>query len=79
MLILLNLNPVPKRNWELTVKKEYKNEIFNSDSKEFWGTGDYMNETVECFLEQEEPDDMEDQKHYKLTVNLPPLAGVVLK
>ena len=73
VLVILNLNPVPKRDWEVTVYKEYKKEIFNSDDKEFWGTGEYHNETVDCSLVDA------DHKRYMLRVNLPPLAGIVLK
>ena len=73
LLIILNLNPVPKHAWEVTVYKDYREEIFNSDSKAFWGTGDYMNEKLECNLVDEE------EKRYQLKVNLPPLAAIVLK
>jgi 1,4-alpha-glucan branching enzyme len=73
ILIILNLNPVPKRDWEVIVNKQYKKEIFNSDSKEFWGTGEYANEIIECHPANKK------EKDYKLLVNLPPLAGIVLK
>ena len=73
VLVILNLNPVPKQNWEVTVYKKYEKEIFNSDSKDFWGTGEYMNETIDCSLVDK------DQKRYKLILNLPPLSGVVIK
>jgi 1,4-alpha-glucan branching enzyme len=73
VLVILNLNPIPKREWEVTVYKKYSEEIFNSDSKEFWGTGDYTNEILKCTLTDE------DTNKYQLLVDLPPLAGIVLK
>ncbi len=73
LLVILNLNPIPKRGWEIEVEKEYGEEIFNSDSKDFWGTGDYINETISC-----KPTDKDGIK-YRLVVDLPPLAGIVLK
>ncbi|RYZ25981.1 MAG: 1,4-alpha-glucan branching protein GlgB, partial [Chitinophagaceae bacterium] len=72
-LVLLNLNPVPKEYWEVVVDKEYTEEIFNSDDLRFWGTGNYLNKTIKTELVDEK------KKQYRLTVKLPPLAGVVLK
>ncbi|RYF84328.1 MAG: hypothetical protein EON98_09540 [Chitinophagaceae bacterium] len=82
VLVLLNLNPVPKENWEVVVDRKYKEEIFNSDDIAFWGTGDYLNETIKCeLLVSDEKNNLENtnKKNYKLTVKLPPLAGIVLK
>jgi 1,4-alpha-glucan branching enzyme len=73
ILVLLNLNPVPKRAWQVEVNKKYKKEIFNSDSTEFWGTGEYLNQELSC-----EPVKDGEEK-YILVVNLPPLAAVLLK
>ena len=73
LLILLNLNPVPKEGWQFEVNREYKKEIFNSDDQRFWGTGDYMNENITSELIDQ------DHNRYRVKVNLPPLSGVVLK
>jgi len=73
LLIVLNLNPIPKKDWEINVGRKYTKEIFNSDDERFWGTGDYKNETIECEALDEE------QTRYKIKVKLPPLAGIVLK
>lgn len=73
LLVILNLNPVPKDRWEITVNKLYEKELFNSDDTRFWGTGNYMNETIES-----EVIDGEKNK-YKIRLKLPPLAGIVLK
>jgi 1,4-alpha-glucan branching enzyme len=73
LLVLLNLNPIPKDHWEVVVDRPYKQEIFNSDDVRFWGTGNYKNETIGCEVMDKE------KKKYKLTLKLPPLAGIVLK
>ena len=73
ILVVLNLNPVPKENWEIEVTREYKKEIFNSDSVDFWGTGNYINSPFDCQPTGEQED------RYKLVVNLPPLAAVLFK
>ena len=91
VLVLLNLNPVPKEQWEVIVDREYKEEVFNSDDVKYWGTGNFMNESINCELqpsntkqklvseENEEKEVKEEKKKYKLTVKLPPLAGIVLR
>jgi 1,4-alpha-glucan branching enzyme len=74
LLVVLNLTPVARRDWKIQVKDktEWK-EVFNSDAKKYWGTGDVFNpdvETVEI-----------DKKNrvFELNVHLPPLAAVVFK
>ena len=74
LLVILNLTPVIRNNWEVHVHdKNFSNEIFNSDSKDYWGTGDVFNPEIRSELVDEE------QKLYKLSLNLPPLGGIVLK
>jgi 1,4-alpha-glucan branching enzyme len=74
LLIILNLTPVVRKNWKLHVagKKSWK-EIFNSDSKKYWGTGDTFNPDIECTLIDKK------EKWYVINVHLPPLGMVVLK
>ena len=47
ILVILNVTPVVRQNWEVYVhgKGNWK-EIFNSDSKEFWGSGDVYNPSI---------------------------------
>ncbi len=73
VLVILNMTPQVRNNWEVHVqnKKNWK-EIFNSDSKDFWGTGDVYNPDIQSEIVNR------DSKWYKLTVNLPPLGGIVL-
>jgi 1,4-alpha-glucan branching enzyme len=65
---------VPRWNWEIEVKGNlYAKEVFNSDDKKYWGTGDVFNTTVRHEIVNK------DEKKYRIIVNLPPLAGIVLK
>ena len=74
LVVILNLTTVVRSNWEVLVSgKEFSEEVFNSDNKKYWGTGDVFNPDVRCELVDDE------QKMYKLTLNLPPLGGIVLK
>ena len=74
ILIVLNVTPVVRRDWKVFTsgKKEWK-EIFNSDLKKYWGTGDVYNPNIKV----RQVEDAENQ--YELTVHLPPLAAIVLK
>jgi 1,4-alpha-glucan branching enzyme len=74
LLIILNLTPVVRNDWELYVhNKLFTKEIFNSDSTKYWGNGNVFNPDIRSELIDKE------QKLYKLTLNLPPLAALVLK
>jgi 1,4-alpha-glucan branching enzyme len=74
LLIVLNLTPLPRFDWQIDViGKQYTEEIFNSDAEEFWGSGTVYNPSI-----RQEILDAE-KKTGRLTVNLPPLAGIVLK
>ncbi|MEN9549801.1 MAG: hypothetical protein RIR12_2392 [Bacteroidota bacterium] len=74
LLILLNMTPVVRNDWEVIVSgKEYKKEIFNSDKLDYWGTGKVYNPAIRSELLNKK------QQTYRLLVNLPPLAGIVLK
>ncbi len=74
VLVILNMTPVVRENWVLYVhgKKDWK-EIFNSDNKEYWGTGNVFNPSIQSELVDKK------NKTYKLTLHLPPLAGIILK
>jgi 1,4-alpha-glucan branching enzyme len=74
VLVVLNMTPVPRQDYPIHVhgNKDWK-EIFNSDDKAFWGVGDLQNKQV-----VKEPQD-EKKEWFKLLVNLPALAAIVLK
>ncbi|MFT3674528.1 MAG: 1,4-alpha-glucan branching protein GlgB [Chitinophagaceae bacterium] len=75
LLIILNMTPVIRHDWSVRVsgKKVYTQEVFNSDSKDYWGSGNIFNPHIRC-----EPIEKEEQTHL-LTINLPPLGGLILK
>ena len=74
VLIILNMTIVVHNNWEIYVhgKNKWK-EIFNSDSKDFWGTGDVYNPNIKTELMDKS------SKKYKIKVHLPALSAVVLR
>jgi 1,4-alpha-glucan branching enzyme len=74
LLVILNMTPEARYDWVIEVYgKEYTREIFNSDNKEYYGTGDVFNKDIriECI-------DDETNK-YRITLNIPSLAGLILK
>jgi 1,4-alpha-glucan branching enzyme len=74
ILVILNMTPVVRQDWEIYVKeKPYTAEIFNSDKAIYWGTGNVYNPEIRCELVDKA------QKVYRLRVNLPALAGIILK
>ena len=74
VVIILNMTPLVHHDWEVHVygKNKWK-EIFNSDNKEFWGTGDVFNPDIKA--EKVNKDD----KWYKLKIHLPALSAVVIR
>ncbi|MGI8636417.1 MAG: 1,4-alpha-glucan branching protein GlgB [Segetibacter sp.] len=74
IIVILNMLPEPRLNFEVTVKgKKSWKEIFNSDAEKYYGAGDVYNPTI-----RGEMINKEDQL-LKLTLNLPPLAGIILR
>ena len=74
LLIILNLTPVTRNDWDVHVEgKAYTEELFNSDSKKYWGTGDIYNPDIRSELVDKK------SKLYKVTVNLPALGAIILK
>ena len=74
LLVILNMTPVVRNDWEIYVSgKPYKSEIFNSDKKIYWGTGNVYNPDIRCELIDK------GQQKFRLSVNLPPLGGIILK
>jgi len=74
LLIVLNMTPVVRHDWDIYVReKPYSEEIFNSDKAIYWGTGDVYNPEIRCDLVDKA------QQLYRLKVNLPSLGGIILK
>lgn len=74
LLVLLNLSPVPRWNWTVDVPGKYfTKELFNSDARHYGGAGDVFNEKIPRKLIDKA------SNTWRLTVHLPPLAGLILK
>jgi 1,4-alpha-glucan branching enzyme len=74
LLIILNLTPVERLDWAISIENqdEWK-EIFNSDEKKYWGTGNYVNNgTISPKLQK-------NSDLYEIKLSLPPLGGCILK
>lgn len=83
LLIILNLAPVVHWNWQIEITNHvYHKEIFNSDLEKYWGSGNVTNPDVRMELIEsfsgEEPSARQSEK-FRLKINLPPLAALVLK
>ena len=74
LLVFLNLTPVVRTNWKVRTygKAEWK-EIFNSDNKKYWGTGDTLNPDIQATIVDK------NEGLYEINLHLPPLGAVVLK
>lgn len=74
LLIILNLTPVIRHDWKVyTYGKSQWKEIFNSDDKRYWGTGDVFNPEISTTLLDK------NNNMYEINVHLPPLGAIVLK
>ena len=74
LMVVLNLTPQERPEWKLTVSSlDQWKEIFNSDEKNYWGTGNYVNNTVISPIYQK------NAELYEIKISLPPLGGCILK
>jgi 1,4-alpha-glucan branching enzyme len=74
IVIILNMTPVVRKDWKVvTYGKTQWKEVFNSDIRSFWGTGDTFNPNIPVHVTPY------DSKLYELTVHLPPVGAIVLK
>lgn len=74
LLVILNMTPVPRWDWIVETYATHKwKEIFNSDSKEYWGAGDVYNVDIHSEIIDRE------NNICKIKVHLPPLGAIVLK
>ncbi|MBX9734061.1 MAG: 1,4-alpha-glucan branching protein GlgB, partial [Chitinophagaceae bacterium] len=66
VLVILNMTPVVRENWEVHVHGKAKwKEIFSSDAKEYWGSGDVFNPDIKVTATDKKA------KWYKLQIHLP--------
>ena len=74
LLVILNMTPVIRRDWKVyTYGKKAWKEIFNSDAKKYWGTGDVYNPDIAVKLVDKNSD------QFEINVHLPALGAIVLK
>jgi 1,4-alpha-glucan branching enzyme len=74
LLVILNLTPVVRHNWKIYAEGKSKwKEIFNSDAKKYYGTGDVFNPSIEPKIVDKKG------KWYEINLHLPPLGAIVLK
>jgi 1,4-alpha-glucan branching enzyme len=74
LLVILNLTPVVRLDWKLYANdKAAWKEIFNSDLKKYYGTGDVFNPEVKTTIVDKK------QNRYEINIHLPPLGVIVLK
>jgi 1,4-alpha-glucan branching enzyme len=74
LIVILNMTPVERKDWKVQVPDKQKwKEIFNSDQIDYWGTGDYLNTNALT------PAQNKSESTFEISLNLPPLGGVVLR
>ena len=74
ILVVLNMTPVPRHQFPIHVEgKTIWKEIFNSDAKAFWGTGDVYNQEIQAKWVDET------NQMQVIMLELPPLAAIVLQ
>jgi 1,4-alpha-glucan branching enzyme len=74
VLIILNMTPVVRNDWKVyAAGKAGWKEIFNSDDKKYWGTGNVFNPEVPVTLVDKK------EKVYEINLHLPPLGALVIK
>ena len=74
MLVILNMTPEVRRDWKVTsYGKSAWSEVFNSNSVEYWGTGDIFNPAITVTPVDKNPD------LFEINLHLPPLGAIVLR
>jgi len=74
LMVVLNMTPKERLGWTIAVDAaDSWMEIFNSDEKNYWGTGNYVNKTVIS------PVNIKNTDLYEINLTLPPLGGCILK
>ena len=74
IIVVCNMTPIPLKNYRIGIPHKGKlKEIFNSDSKQYNGTGDFTNKP---FASQKEPQHFRD---FSADITIPPLGMVAFK
>jgi 1,4-alpha-glucan branching enzyme len=72
LLIILNMTVHPHRGWRSKIngKSEWR-ELYNSDSKNYWGSGNFMNNEIICSLIDKKND------LYEMKYDIPALSAMI--
>ena len=74
LMVVLNMTPMERLDWLVDVNSgDQWLEIFNSDQKNYWGTGNYVNNMVIS------PIIRKNTNSHEIKLSLPPLGGCILK
>ena len=74
IIIICNLTPIPRKNYRVGVPKQGTlKEIFNSDTRDFSGSGNYKNTKIKV------DKTTWNNRENSVELNLPPLAMIALK
>ncbi len=74
IVVLVNVSANPVSNWEIELKgKTSWKEIFNSNDKTYWGTGDYNNENILLTSVDKK------KKLYKIYVNINAFSVIIIQ
>lgn len=74
ILVVMNITNIPQRGWKLKVKgKPNWKELFNSDSKHYWGSGDYTNKNIICEAIDKK------RKIYEIIIDIPALGAMIFE
>jgi 1,4-alpha-glucan branching enzyme len=74
IIVVLNMTPTVRRDWKLHVQgKQNWIELFNSNDRKFWGTGDVFNPEIGVRVVDGEAG------WYELNLHLPPLGAILLR
>jgi 1,4-alpha-glucan branching enzyme len=68
------MTPVVRNNWKVYAKnKPHWKEIYNSDAKKYWGTGEVLNPDIDIKMVDKK------EEIFELDIHLPALGAVILK
>ena len=74
ILVVLNMTATVRHDFPIYVNGKGKwTEVFNSDNKAYWGTGDAFNPKISSHLVDKK------EKRYELKLHLPALGAIILK
>ena len=74
LIVACNMTPIPRENYRIGLPKSGSlKEIFNSDLKKYFGSGNYKNKAIKSEKKEFH------YKDYSAEITIPPLGMVVFK